>query len=425
VHAGEGCDTRCDPVPITAFNTGDECCPEGADATEDGDCTAVCDNGAIEEGETCDPISSCVQTCSSSNACLSAVLSGAADDCTSECELVPVTACDDGDDCCPSGCTETSDDDCSADCGDGVIDRAAGETCEAGSATPCPANCNDNDPCTRDLRTGSAANCNVVCTHTAIVLPQDGDNCCPEDVGANANNDDDCDPECGNGVREGSELCDGNCPAACSDGMACTADQLVGSAGSCNARCSYPEITAPMHGDGCCPEGVGANANNDDNCPSVCGNNAIEPGELCDDGGTVPNDGCGATCQIEADQQMCLSLLPMNTTCGQCNCLECRSATVACYGSASATANARCSALVACGREKGCSGSDCYCGTASDWVCLFGGGNGPCRPEVEAAAGSTDPVTIQLRADDTNYALGRANALATCARAECEAACDL
>jgi cysteine-rich repeat protein len=53
-----------------------------------------------------------------------------------------------------------------------------------------------------------------------IVDPIDNDNCCPD--GANANNDNDCAPVCGNGVLEGAEECDdGNnapgdgCDAVC------------------------------------------------------------------------------------------------------------------------------------------------------------------------------------------------------------------
>ena len=32
----------------------------------------------------------------------------------------------------------------------------------------------------------------------------------------------------------------------------------------------------------------------------VCGNTVVDPGEVCDDGNTNPNDGCSATCAIEA-----------------------------------------------------------------------------------------------------------------------------
>jgi cysteine-rich repeat protein len=423
VLSGEQCATHCEPMPITAFNTGDDCCPEGADATEDGDCTSVCDNGVIETGETCDPIATCSVTCTSTNPCLTAVPSGSAADCTADCDFVAITACGAADDCCPGACTQANDADCSASCGDTVIDASAGETCEAGSATPCPADCDDDDACTEDVRTGSSANCNVVCTHAAVTRPLDGDACCPE--GANANNDDDCEPECGNDALEDGELCDGNCPSSCSDDMVCTRDTLAGAASTCDARCTYPVVTAPAHGDGCCPANGSGNGNTDDDCPSVCGNDVIEPGELCDDGGTAANDGCGATCQIEADQAMCLALLPQNNACGQCNCSSCRNQTVACYGSSSAAANMRCAALVACAREHGCTGNDCYCGTADDFLCLFGFGNGPCKSEVEAAAQSQDPLTISTLSTDTNSALGRANALGACARTSCVDPCDL
>ncbi len=33
---------------------------------------------------------------------------------------------------------------------------------------------------------------------------------------------------------------------------------------------------------------------------SVCGNGVLEAGEMCDDGNSVPGDGCSGTCQIEA-----------------------------------------------------------------------------------------------------------------------------
>jgi cysteine-rich repeat protein len=33
--------------------------------------------------------------------------------------------------------------------------------------------------------------------------------------------------------------------------------------------------------------------------PAACGNGVVEPGEACDDGGTIAGDGCDAACQIE------------------------------------------------------------------------------------------------------------------------------
>ncbi len=69
--------------------------------------------------------------------------------------------------------------------------------------------------------------CNV-----EIVLPADGDDCCPD--GANANDDSDCAPVCGNGEVEEGEACDdGNqepgdgCDAACAVELEPTAFRIT------------------------------------------------------------------------------------------------------------------------------------------------------------------------------------------------------
>jgi hypothetical protein len=48
------------------------------------------------------------------------------------------------------------------------------------------------------------------------------------------------------------------------------------------------------HSDGCCL--AGCNNNNDDDCDPVCGNGALEMGEVCDDGNNADEDGCSADC---------------------------------------------------------------------------------------------------------------------------------
>jgi hypothetical protein len=98
---------------------------------------------------------------------------------------------------------------------------------------------------------------------------------------------------------------------------------------------------------------------------------------------------------------------------------------VNCYGSSNATANAQCEAVITCGQENGCTNPSCYCGTADQFTCLLGGANGPCIPEIEAAAGSSNPWTILDRSANTNYPLGRANALVDCATVECPTECNL
>jgi len=82
----------------------------------------------------------------------------------------------------------------------------------------------DDDPIeTVDAGIQPPDECNV-----SIVDPIDDDNCCPD--GANATNDNDCAPVCGNGVLEGAEECDdGNtdpgdgCDGACASEVEATA----------------------------------------------------------------------------------------------------------------------------------------------------------------------------------------------------------
>ena len=79
---------------------------------------------------------------------------------------------------------------------------------------------------------------------------------------------------CGDGVREGAELCDGDdcpTPASCQDNNACTLDALAGAAATCDAICVNTPITQCAHEDGCCPEGCTDAEDND------C---AATPGEL-------------------------------------------------------------------------------------------------------------------------------------------------
>lgn len=73
---------------------------------------------------------------------------------------------------------------------------------------------------------------------------------------------------CGNGILEADELCDttiaagqpGACPSTCDDADACTVDTLSGA--ECSATCEHT-LLAAKDGDGCCPPGVGTDADND------------------------------------------------------------------------------------------------------------------------------------------------------------------
>ncbi len=160
--------------------------------------------------------------------------------------------------------------------------REPGETCDG----DCPTSCDDSDACTLDAMTGSAANCNVACTHSQVVTCRNNDGCCP--AGCTPANDADCTSHCGNGVREPGETCDGDCPTSCNDHDACTLDSLSGTPSACNVVCTNTPITACQSADGCCPSGCSYPQDSDCGCvPTTC--EAL--GLQC---GTADN-GCGAT----------------------------------------------------------------------------------------------------------------------------------
>ncbi len=119
--------------------------------------------------------------------------------------------------------------------------------------------------------------------------------------------------------------------------------------------------------------------------------------------------------------------------CVECMCSDastCRDDLELCYestdvaaaGSAAGTARSElCAAVVECGRENGCTGSTCYG--------LIEGSPGPCRTQIDAASETTGADfgarigDALARQTDTDYALGRANAIGECAEDNCESSC--
>lgn len=210
--SGSGCFATCVNAPITANAPGDGCCLPGANANDDSDCPAVCGNGSVEGSETCDTgigtgSGSCPTSCNDENVCTRDQLVGSA--CTTACSNTAITQPADDDDCCPPGANDTNDNDCprTVECGNGRVDN--NETCDtaiaAGQPGACPTSCNDNQACTTN-RLDGAGTCLAACSFPPITAPTNGDACCPS--GANANNDNDCEPACGNRVVEMGEQCD-------------------------------------------------------------------------------------------------------------------------------------------------------------------------------------------------------------------------
>lgn len=117
-----------------------------------------------------------------------------------------------------------------------------------------------NDGISGDTTTGDDS---VRCPDACV----GGDGCCP--WGCDAAEDFDCDPQCGNGVVEPGETCDGaaHCSSLCTDGDSCTYDNSMGSPETCDVMCLNDPISNCVDDDNCCPAGCDYYTNDDD-CPA-------------------------------------------------------------------------------------------------------------------------------------------------------------
>jgi len=340
------------------------------------------------------------------------------------------TPCIDDDGCCPAACDSASDSDCLSFCGDDLID--GNELCDG----DCPSNCDDGDSCTTDTLIGSATTCDASCSHSSVTSCSDGDGCCP--AGCATGNDNDCLAVCGDSFVDIDETCDGNCPSTCNDANACTLDNLMGSAASCDASCEYTGITGCNGNDGCCPPGCNASSDND--CSATCGDGAVDANETCD--GNCPsscNDGdlcttdaligsasqCTAACAYNAinfcaDGDGCCPVgctvgndndctavcgnnyVDVDETCdGNCpsSCNDgnrCTSDTLA--GSAS-NCDASCSfaTINSCSHNDGCCPTGCDVGNDND--CNAACGDGVCSPAESCMTCAPDCGTCQTGVD--------------------------
>jgi cysteine-rich repeat protein len=417
------------PGSSTSLPARVECCAAGMSAA---DCEPTCGDGQRTGDELCDTAiphgepGSCPERCASLDACTPQVLVGS--NCDAHCVPQPISARISGDGCCPGAANATEDADCAAVCGNGVLEPD--ETCDR--AAGCPA-CKTDDPCLLVTSTGTADNCTSACSYASINTCRTGDRCCPK--GCNPSTDGDCSSRCGDGnVDRGSgETCeqrgDSVCPAGCDDGDPCTTDFETGSPANCNVTCTHAPVTRARAGDGCCP--AGANANVDPDCNRNCGNGTVEGGEECDDGGRQSGDGCSDTCEIETPKKRCLERVGVQNPgtaqvdgdeCAECVCNQCGTETAACYERENPEEVRLCDDLAHCVRATWCNGIACYCGSDL-FGCTLGNPTGPCRAQVQAAAGTNSPSAVLERASDMNSPFGRAIALGSCAYDKCANEC--
>lgn len=261
------------------------------DSGVDSGAPPACDDGKVDQGEICDPLSSCPTSCAA-NGCQLRTLQNPGT-CNAQCvDGAMQVACVNGDGCCPAGgaCNATNDDDCKAVCGNGVVEGA--ETCDPLGS--CPSSCAPIGCQLRTLQGGGT--CQAKCVNdklqTACI---NADGCCP--AGCDANNDSDCKPGCGNGVLEAGETCDplASCPQACPQNK-CQL-QTLQNAGTCQAKCVDSGLQGScVNNDSCCPPGC--NANNDNDCKPKCDNGVVESGEACDPLTSCPTKCPQVACQL-------------------------------------------------------------------------------------------------------------------------------
>jgi hypothetical protein len=330
---GSGCQLTCEHTPIKAALPGDLCCPEGATAATDPDCSATCGNGLREPEEMCDTAavtgtpSACPGEgdCDDRDPCTRDGLVSAGT-CAAICVHQPISGSIPGDGCCPVNAKADKDSDCPAVCGNWQTDP--GEACDraqqSSSAGACPSMCEPSRTETCVLRTLSGTGCGVKCASTPIVLAVAGDNCCPS--GASRNSDTDCPAVCGNGVLEATEACDsaipagkpGACPGNCPPtGSACLGNRLEGRAEDCTARCiAEPVARCGPPGDGCCP--AGCTSPQDPDCSPTCGNGVVDPNETCDTAIAAGGVGACPTACTEGSACTAATLLSAGTCQARC-----------------------------------------------------------------------------------------------------------
>ncbi|MCB9655548.1 MAG: hypothetical protein H6729_15610 [Deltaproteobacteria bacterium] len=382
----------------------------GTEVDDSGVQPSTCGNGVLDPNETCDPAiatgeaGACPMACDDHDPCTTDMLVGDRDQCNAACTHEAATTCQDNDACCPSGCSTSDDNDCAPErgCGNGVVEADLGETCD-GTCPGSVAECDDNNACTTETFTGSAATCDALCEHAPVTACIDGDGCCAP--GCNNNNDDDCAPVCGNGALEQGETCDGACPTSCNDGDACTADTLSGAPSTCDVECTSTPISACANDDGCCPSAC-TFADDNDCAPPVCGNGQVEAGETCD-------GNCPTTCN---DEDPC-TMDVLTGSAGTCNA-ECTHTPVSVCASGDGCCGLGCSPIM---------DDECGVGRAVGEACTVGDECVTRACQSEAQSGWTGGYcTAECRLDEecdaTSYCALPANAssLGACLR-RCEA----
>lgn len=114
--------------------------------------------------------------------------------------------------------------------------------------------------------------------------------------------------------------------------------------------------------------------------PTVNGPPSSNPANPSNETNTTPASVDGADVGAACEE------LGTSDACGACVCSECGAELDTCADTPG------CPEILACVRENGCSGTDCFCGDAALTRCFNGGADGPCKDVVLAAPGGREPT---------------------------------
>lgn len=195
-----------------------------------------CGDGVVSASEKCDPMApgmcpASTADCDDNDACTTDRFVPGANQCQATCERTPITPCTGDTDPTPGMPTTPT----APSCGDGIVNGT--ERCDttASGVGKCPVDAALDCPRPTDVcvvATIDGAGCSAQCG-TMVRGPMNGDGCCPSGTSNAA--DDDCAPaaECGNGVVEQGEECDG-----AYNGPSCESEMCVTRVSSCTSACT-------------------------------------------------------------------------------------------------------------------------------------------------------------------------------------------
>lgn len=113
---------------------------------------------------------------------------------------------------------------------------------------------------------------------------------------------------CGNGIQEGGEQCDDGASGSACCSPTCETNPECGCCGlKILGGRSVPIQCFIAHPEQCYGSFVPNATCGESGCQAVavCGNEVVEPGEQCDDGGTQDGDCCSSTCQLDQAGATC------------------------------------------------------------------------------------------------------------------------